>query len=132
MLLNAKVTMKSIFTNVKFIIIFSFLFGILSLSLSIYKNDVEWFQASGAIITICGVILASRKIIRLGIENFIKDEQTTDGGSFSPTQAEIESDKQVKKDIDAYHISIWLLIIGTFIWAYGGIILRSLNLVMKI
>jgi len=123
--------MKSIFTNSKFIIISSFLFGILSLLLSIYKNDVEWFQASGAIITIGGVILASRKIIRLGIENFIKDEQTFDGGGITPTAEEIESDKQFKKDIGAYHFSIWLLMIGTFIWAYGGIIVKGLDLVEK-
>ncbi len=119
--------MKSIFTNTTLIIIFSSIFCILSLFISINKNDVEWFQASGAITTIAGVILASRKIIRLGIEDFIKDEQTIDLGSINPTPEEIESDMQFKKDIEAYHFSIWLLIIGTFIWAYGGIILRSLN-----
>lgn len=124
-------SIKSILTNSKFIIIFSFSFGLLSLLLSVYKNDAEWFQASGAIITIGGVILASRKIIRLGIENFIKDAQTIDGGSLIPTLEEIESDKQFKKDIDAYHFSIWLLILGTFIWAYGGILIRSLDLVTK-
>lgn len=123
--------MKSILTNSIPITIFSFLCCVLSLWISINMNDVEWFQASGAIITIGGVILASRKIIRLGIENFIKDEQTIDRGSLTPTPEEIEYDQQFEKDIGAYHISIWLLTIGTFIWAYGGIILRSLSLASK-
>ena len=124
--------MKFIFTNSKIIITFSFLFSIISFFFSIYKNDAEWFQASGAIVTIGGVVLASRKIIRLGIENFIKDEETIDGGSFSPTSNEIESDNQFKKDIDAYHFSIFLLIIGTLIWAYGGTIIKMLGLVINI
>lgn len=123
--------MKIVFTNIKVIMILSILFGLLSLVFSIKNDDVEWFQASGAIITIAGVILASRKIIRLGIENYIKDEQTIDCGHIVPTPEEIEDDKQFNEDIKSYHMSIWLLVIGTFIWAYGGIILRYLNLVSQ-
>lgn len=123
--------MKFVFTNIKVVIIFSIIFGLLSLIFSIKNKDVEWFQASGAIITIAGVILASRKIIRLGIKNYIKDEQTIDCGHIVPTPEEIEYDKQFNEDIKSYHMSIWLLVIGTFIWAYGGIILRYLNLVSQ-
>ncbi len=111
-------------TNTKIIIIASLLFAIFSLSLSIFKSDVEWFQASGAIVTIGGVILAARKIIRLGIKEFIRDEQTIDGGQDPPTPGEIESQSQYEKDISSYRWSIILLIVGALIWAYGGIILR--------
>ena len=100
------------------------LFSALSLVLSIFENDVEWFQASGSVITIGGVILAARRIIRLGIEEFMRDEKTIDGGHIEPTAEEIEAEKQFEKDIDSYKWSVVLLIIGTLIWAYGGIVLR--------
>jgi hypothetical protein len=74
--------------------------------------------------TIGGVLLAARKIIRLGIEGFIRDEQTIDEGHFEPTLKEIESQNQFEKDIRSYKWSIVLLVIGTLVWAYGGIVLR--------
>lgn len=116
--------MKVLLTNTNFIIVASFLVTLLSLTFSIVRLDVEWFQASGAVVTICGVLLAARKIIRLGIEEFIRDEQTIDGGHFEPTPKEIESQNQFEKDIHSYKWSIVLLMIGTLVWAYGGIVLR--------
>ena len=116
--------MKYILTNTKLIILGVALFSAFSLVLSIIKTDVEWFQASGAVVTIGGVILAARKIIRLGIEEFMRDEQTIDAGSLKPTSEEIESQKQFKNDINSYKWSVVLLIVGTLVWAYGGIVLR--------
>jgi hypothetical protein len=116
--------MKNVFTNTKLIILGVALFSVCSLVLSIIKIDVEWFQASGAVVTIGGVVLAARKIIRLGIEEFMRDEQTNDGGHVEPTPEEIESQKQFEKDINSYEWSVALLIFGTLIWAYGGIVLR--------
>ena len=78
------------------------MFSVFSLLLSIIKIDVEWFQASGAVVTIGGVIFAERKIIRLGIEEFVRDEQTIDGGNFIPTPEEKESQKQFENDINSY------------------------------
>ena len=116
--------MKNVFTNTKLIILGVALFSVFSLVLSILKIDAEWFQASGAVITIGGVVLAARKIIRLGIEEFMRDEQTIDDGHVEPTPEEIESQKQFEKDINSYKWSVVLLIIGTLVWAYGGIVLR--------
>ena len=116
--------MRKAFTNTTLIILLVSLFSALSLALSMFENDVEWFQASGAVVTIGGVILAARKIIRLGIEDFMRDEQTIDGGHFEPTAEEIEAQKQFEKDIDSYKWSVLLIIVGTLIWAYGGIVLR--------
>ena len=116
--------MKNVLTNTKLVIFGVAFFSVFSLAISIMKNDIEWFQASGAVVTIGGVILAARKVIRLGIEEFMRDEQTIDGGHFEPTQEEIEAQKQFEKDINSYKWSIVLLIVGTLIWAYGGIILK--------
>ncbi|MCD9516890.1 hypothetical protein [Photobacterium carnosum] len=113
--------------NVNLVLIFTIMFSIASLTISIVVNDVEWFQASGAVVTVSGVLLASRKILRLGLEDFIKGETTIDGGHIVPTPEEIESSKQSDFDFIAYKYSIWLLIMGTMIWAYGGIVLKLFN-----
>jgi drug/metabolite transporter (DMT)-like permease len=119
--------MNRIFTNVNLVLIFTIIFAIASLILTVMQDDVEWFQASGAVVTVAGVLLASRKIIRLGIEDFIKSESIIDGGDIVATPEEIEIDKQSSSDIRAYKYSIWLIIVGTLIWAYGGILLKLLN-----
>jgi len=120
----SEVYMKVLLTNTNVIIVASFLFTLSSLAFSIVRLDVEWFQASGAVVTIGGVLLAARQIIRLGIQEFIRDEQAIDGGHFKPTPEEIESQNQFEKDIYSYKWSIVLLMIGTLVWAYGGIVLR--------
>lgn len=117
--------MKFLITNSYCIVFFSALTCLLSLSLSIYLNDVEWFQASGAVVTVGGVLLAARKVIRLGIKEFIRDERIIDLGHIVPTPEEIEKGRQFKLDVNAYKWSIKLLIFGTFTWAYGGIILKA-------
>jgi len=124
--------MKFLLENMIFIVTISIIFGIISLFFSLKYNDTEWFQASGAIITIAGIILASRKIIRLGTKNYIKDAREDDYGGIVENTKEIKDNREFNKDIKSYHVSIWLLIIGTFIWAYGGIVLRYLDLVKPI
>jgi hypothetical protein len=115
------------FSNTKFIVSSAIVFSMLALVQSVCLNDVEWFQASGAVVTVAGVLLAARKIIRLGIEDFIRNEKIIDLGHINPTPEEIEADNEFKADIQAYKFSIWLLIVGTLIWAYGGIILKYFN-----
>jgi hypothetical protein len=122
--------MKKVITNNMLVIVFAALASIASLSASWVLGNVEWFQASGAIVTLCGVALAARKIIRLGFEEFVRDEQTIDGGKFGQerTSEEIETAKQFEADMRAYPQSIWLIGIGTIIWAYGGLFLKEIGL----
>ncbi|MCE8051270.1 hypothetical protein HOP61_08210 [Halomonas daqingensis] len=118
--------MRRALTNFYCVFLFSVLICLLSLGLSLWLNDVEWFQASGAVVTVGGVLLAARKIIRLGLEEFLRDESTIDGGHIEPTPEEIEHNRQFELDVKSYRWSVALLIVGTLVWAYGGIGLRML------
>lgn len=121
--------MKKVRINNIFLIVFVSAFTLLSLSMSIALCDVEWFQASGAIVTLGGVLLAARKIIRLGYEDFVRDERTLDGGTMDErTPEQLEASRQFDLDMQAYPQSIFLIITGTLIWAYGGILLRYLGI----
>ncbi|MEY8215061.1 MAG: hypothetical protein RPR97_11360, partial [Colwellia sp.] len=93
------------FSNTKFIVSSAIVFSMLALVQSVCLNDVEWFQASGAVVTVAGVLLAARKIIRLGIEDFIRNEKIIDLGHINPTPEEIEADNEFKADIQAYKFS---------------------------
>ncbi|HBQ29025.1 MAG TPA: hypothetical protein DD719_06520 [Desulfotomaculum sp.] len=116
--------MRHLLSNTCFIAACSAVIAVLSFVASVCLNDVEWFQASGAIMTVGGVLLAARKIVRLELEEFMKNEKTIDGGLFEPTPEENEQSRQFDLDIRAYRWSIGLVIVGTLIWAYGGIVLR--------
>ena len=120
--------MRRLITSAPVIVSCAVMFCLLSLALSICLNDVEWFQASGALVTVGGVLLAARKVLRLGFEEFMRDERTIDGGSFIPTDEEKEQNRQFRLDVKAYSWSVCLLVAGTVIWAYGGIILRAFGL----
>jgi drug/metabolite transporter (DMT)-like permease len=98
----------------------------LLLAISFCMKDVEAFQLSGAVMTVGGLLLAARKIIRLGSEESMNDEKTKDGGHFVPTPEEIEQSRQCELDIKANMWGIGLLVAGTLIWAFGGIVLRLL------
>lgn len=123
--------MKRIFTNNTIMTGMAIIVTIVSLSISIHWQDVEWFQASGALVIIIGFIQSIRKYLRLGHDKFIEEQNTFDGGTFGePSDEEIKRTKEETNDYAAYKINIWMAIIGTLIWAYGGILLRSLKLVI--
>ena len=97
---------------------------IISFALSLYSREWLWFSRAGSIMTICGVILTIRPIIRLGIKEWIKEQNTIDGGSFEPTSKEIEADRQSNLDNAASQIGAVLAILGTIIWGYGDLVGR--------
>ena len=118
--------MRRTLTNFYGVLLVSVLVCLLSLGLSVWLNDEEWFQASGAVVTIGGVLLAARKIIRLGLEEFLRVETTTDLGHLEATTDEVEQMRQFELDVKSYRWSVALLTFGTLVWAYGGIALRLL------
>jgi len=67
---------------------------VISLAASAHTGQWHWFGRAGSVMTICGVILTIRPIIRLGLKEWIRVEHTIDGGSFEPTAEEIEADRQ--------------------------------------
>ena len=73
---------------------------------------------------IAGVILAARRLIRLGYEGYVRDKQTIDGGTFPSTDGGKKAEREFREDERAYQWSLWLLVAGTFIWAYGSLSLK--------
>jgi len=93
---------------------------------SYFTCEWHWFGRSGAWVTMIGVILSVRPLIRMGLSKWIQSLSTFDGGNINPTPEEIEEDIQVIKDMKSFKRGVYMSIIGTLIWAYGDLLGRLL------
>ena len=82
----------------------------------------HWFGRSGAIVTMIGVILSVRPVIRMGYDEWIKSLSIIDGGHYPPTPEEIEEERQMNLDAMASRIGIYMALVGTLVWAYGDLV----------
>jgi hypothetical protein len=58
----------------------------------------------------------------MGFSKWRSAQKVIDGGHFEPTPEEIEEEQQTKLDAIALYVGWAMILIGTFIWAYGDII----------
>lgn len=72
--------------------------------------------------TVAGVILTIRPIIRLGLRGLLEVQSVIDGGHATPTPKEIEAENQQKLDAKSSLIGLFLLVIGAVIWGYGDLL----------
>ena len=102
--------------------------GILSMTVSLAVDLVMgthvWFHRSGALLVICGAMLGTRKFVRLGIKEALKELTEIDAGHFSPTPEEIRKEQEIRYDVWSAKVGLFFLAIGTLIWAYGDLIPR--------
>ena len=89
---------------------------------SFVTDKWHWFGRSGAIVTMAGVLLSVRPLVRLGFSEWLRSLHTIDGGHLEPTPEEIEAEHQSKLDATASHIGVYMALVGTIIWAYGDLI----------
>ena len=104
------------------------------------KCDSGLVASAGAMLSLFGILLTTRVILRHKSLNDIYQSQNLDIGSLPslPTEGVIDpvNDKKIekqkeekqekRKDIVAQQFGVWFLIIGTVIWAYGD---RLFNIV---
>lgn len=82
----------------------------------------HWFGRSGAIVTMVGVILSVRPLVRMGFTEWLRSQRVIDGGHSEPTADEIEKARQATLDAIASHIGVYMALVGTLVWAYGDLI----------
>ncbi|MGY2259282.1 hypothetical protein [Pseudomonas sp. SDO55104_S430] len=114
--------MKRLFSNIKFLLTASALIVLSSAAASFLTNQWHWFGRSGAILTIAGVLLTFRPLVRMGLTEWLRTQSIIDYGHLIPTEEETEADRQTTLDGSASKLGITLAIIGTLVWAYGDLI----------
>lgn len=94
----------------------------LSLLASLSSSQWHWFQRSGAVVVSAGALLSTRRLVRLGVAALYRAETVLDGGGAAPTKEDDEAMRQWQLDLSAMRLGIFLLAVGTAIWAYGDLL----------
>ena len=113
--------MKRILANTGVILLIATIATIAGFVSGAVSGDWQWFQRSGGAVTLCGAVLASRKLIRQGVKGVYSDERTISGGHFIPTPEDLEKDKQHKEDVRATRWGLILLLAGSLIAIVGDL-----------
>lgn len=114
--------MRRLFSDIKFLFTVSSLIVIASAAASIWSNHWHWFGRSGAILTIAGLLLTFRPLVRMGLAEWLKSQSIIDCGHLVPTEAEAEAGRQTQIDGTASKWGVAIAIAGTLVWAYGDLI----------
>ena len=78
---------------------------------SIITSEAQWFQRSGSIVVLLGVLIVARRVIRLG-----KDHQNEDWNLPNETP---EGKRVLLDQRSEYVIGPIIAVIGTVVWGYG-------------
>ena len=71
------------------------------------------------------VLLLRANYLRLGVDQFIEDENTIDGGDAfngTPSSKYAEGEREQKRDVVGATIAFWFILVGTLIWGYGDLV----------
>jgi hypothetical protein len=114
-------------TSITAMILAAFLSVTFSATGALVTSDWNWFARSGALVTVCGVILSVRPIIRKGYKGWLASLRVIDGGSLEPTPEEREESRQLDIDARAIWIGALMALGGALLSAYGDLV-GNLNL----
>ena len=106
-----------------------------------FHNEVFWFQRSGAVMTVAGVWFQYRKIVSTWTQafeseiNYIPTKESSESGQGIKMSDIAKESWQTRDFVKRIHdivtakspkdlISIFLVVSGTLIWAYGDLPFR--------
>lgn len=114
--------MRRVFSSIEFLVAISSVIVLLSAAGSLWSNQWHWFGRSGAILTIAGLLLTFRPLVRLGLSELLRSQSNKDLGGLVDTPEETEAARQVKIDGIASVLGVSMAIFGTLVWAYGDLV----------
>ena len=97
----------------------------LSIIVSIYTEDASHVARAGALVTLAGIFMTTRRLLVKSAEKQSFDP-LKQGSKHVPL---LESELLEKEEIEhlkAEKCGFWFLIVGTLIWAYGDLVLSFL------
>ena len=94
----------------------SFVVLAVNICISIVLEEPDWFQRSGSIIVILGILIAARRVVRLGKEHMNED--------WNYPNETVERQRVLLDQRAQYIIGPIVALIGTVIWGYGDILIE--------
>lgn len=114
--------MNRLFSNIWLLVGVSVLVVVASVLASYMTCKWHWFGRSGGIVTMAGVILSVRPLVRMGFAEWLRSQRIIDCGHIVPTPEEIEEERQSTIDATASKLGVYMALAGTLVWAYGDLI----------
>ncbi|MBI3100103.1 MAG: hypothetical protein HYY98_00885 [Burkholderiales bacterium] len=114
--------MAKLLSNIRLLVGAAVLAVAISFATSFVTSKWHWFGRSGAVLTMAGVILSVRPLVRMGFSEWFRSLNVIDGGHFELTPEEIEAERQSRLDATASHVGVYMALVGTVVWAYGDLI----------
>jgi uncharacterized membrane protein HdeD (DUF308 family) len=116
------VDLKKVFSNILLLTIVAIVIAVSSIFISCYKNNWLWLSGSGALVTIIGITLSARPLIRMGYSKWRESQNTIECGSLFQTPEEIEEERQSDRDAEAHVIGLCMSVIGVIIGFFGSLL----------
>ncbi len=114
--------MNKLFSNIRLLVVVAAVFVVISILASYVTGKWHWFGRSGGIMTMVGILLTVRPLVRMGRTKWFNSQRVIDGGGAAPTAEEVEEEEQSRLDAKATQIGVIMAVVGTMIRAYGDLI----------
>ena len=119
--------MRAVLTNITSLCSLAIAVTIISAIASAASHEWTWFGRSGAIVTMCGMLLSVRRLIRYGPDEMARSESAICGGRYGDAEYEqvaLVEARQRLRDHRATMIGVYLLLWGSIVWGYGDLVGR--------
>ena len=128
--------MRRTLQNPMLLTIATLLVVVISIRSDIGATSWMWFQRSGAVVVLTGALLGYRSIIRLGKQGVggasVQWAKGTllsvdDSGPIQKVKLKYDREtaerfRQDELDKSAGYVGVWMMVLGTLIWAYGDLL----------
>jgi len=118
--------MMKILTSHWFSGVWTFIVMAFSVAVSIYTEDASYVARAGALVTLAGIFMTTRRLLVNSAEkqsfDFLKNASKP---TSTDEHALLEQDEI--EHLKAEKCGFWFLIAGTVIWAYGDLVLSALT-----
>jgi len=111
---------RRLFSTIPFLLSLALVPTGTSFWLSIQTHNWSWFVRSTSFLMIAGVLMMTRKLIRLGFRGIVNEVLIKNGGSFEPLKPFGHTDSREQQlDRVALEWGIVFAVVGLFLWTYG-------------
>jgi len=123
--LEDSIMMKTI-TSHWFSAVWTIVVMMLSTAASIYTQDPSYVARAGALLTLAGIFMTTRRLLVQSAEKQSFDPLKHASKQTLMVDLEVSEQEEIEH-LKAEKCGFWFLIMGTIVWAYGDLVLSALT-----
>lgn len=99
---------------------------LVSVNCATKTGESSWVSRAGAMVTLAGLLLTTRSLLRYRVDESFLSRTVIDGGTAGDPD-EKRQQLEISKDIVAERSGLWFMVLGTICWAYRDVIFDLLR-----